>query len=329
MSYLLGIPREIRDEIYELTLRDPLQSSKDPNLQRDRKRIAFEPTDPETHYGENRVCYPMQTSAPPAQGLLSAARQLRTEFLETVKRLGPIRYKVDVSSRQDNGLITPTWIAVPLFTDRIDILDAQWRYRNKKTSSVATFNGDDITAWGQGFSATLAMLQRFIERGVYLLSKKKRKNIHIGLLAINMDSPADMSREYAEIMADQIVTSLDQWMLGVEVYSYDEDAKEREHVQFDLLTGRIDRLQFSLNRVVKKEWIMADEVAKRQQEQAKVKHEAAIRRFQEFEEINRVLQQNNGRALDKPREEIEALREEYDELVAYCETISSSILRRH
>jgi hypothetical protein len=267
MSHLLGIPREIRDEIYELTLNEPLQSFKDRSLQRDRKcgsSTTF-PTQPESLHGEKQVCYPLRTSLPPAHGLLLAGRQLRAELLETVKRMRLMRYKVDISSREDNGLIAPTWIAVPLFTDRIDVLEAQWRFRAKKTSSIATFDGDDITAWGSGFNATLAMLQRFVERGVYLLSKKKRRSIHIGLLDINMDTPTDMPREQIEIMIDEIVRSVDEWMIGEEYFGWDDNRKEREDGQFDLLSGKIDRLRFRVNGVLKHEWVVADEVEKREQ----------------------------------------------------------------
>jgi hypothetical protein len=176
-----------------------------------------------------------------------------------------MRYKVDISSREDNGLIAPTWIAVPLFTDRIDVLEAQWRFRPKKTSSIATFDGDDSRLWGCGFSATLAMLQRFVERGVYLLGKKKRRNIHIVLLDINMDTSADTPTEQIEIMIDELVTSVDAWMIGDEYFGWDDNKKERENAQFELLSGKIERLRFSLNGVLKKEWVLADEVAKREQ----------------------------------------------------------------
>lgn len=176
-----------------------------------------------------------------------------------------MRYKVDISTREDNGLIAPTWIAVPLFTDRIDILEVQWRFRAKKTSSIATFVGDDVTKWGSGFNSTLAMLQRFVERGVYLLSKKKRRSIHIGLLDINMDTSADMPREQIETMTDEIVRSVDEWMIGEEYFGWDDDRKRREDGQFDLLSDKLDRLRFRVNRVLKNEWVVADEVEKRKQ----------------------------------------------------------------
>jgi hypothetical protein len=285
MPSLLTIPREIRDEIYEWALHSPLTSSADRSLQRERKRIAHNISDTDTYYGEEIVRYPLQTTLPPTHGLLRATRQLRTEFLESVRRLGPIRYKVDLSDRKDNGLVSPTWISVPIFTDKVDVLEAQWRIRSGKTRSTATFAGDDVPEFqGQGFSATLAMLQRFVERGVYLLSKKKRRNIHIGLLAIDMDTPAEMSQTEAEEFTEEFVKSLEYWMIGNEgfqSFAWDPDAKEREDGQFRSLAQKIGKVGFSLNGVVKREWILSEMLVKRD-------HEAAERLQREFDEADRV-----------------------------------------
>jgi hypothetical protein len=285
MPSLLTIPREIRDEIYEWALQFPLASSFDRSLQRQRKRVTHTSSDPESYFGEEIVRYPGQTTLPPTHGLLRATRQLRAEFLDTVRRLGPVRYKVDLSDRKDNGLVSPTWISVPIFTDKVDILEAHWRIRAGKTSSIATFVGDDIPEFqGQGFSASLAMLQRFVERGVYLLSKKKRRNIHIGLLAINMDTPPEMSKTEAEESVAEFLSTLEQWMIGTEGFqsmAWDAEAKEREDAQFRVLAEKIDRLEFSLNGILKREFVLDEMLVKRDQE-------AAERMQREYDEVDRV-----------------------------------------
>jgi hypothetical protein len=295
MPHLLAIPREIRDEIYEITLAQPLQSSIDPSLARQRLRTGPDTASPEVIHGEKQICYPSKTSLPPSHGLLLATRQLRAELLQTVKRLGPIRYKVDISSREDNGLVVPTWIKIPILTDKIDVLQVQWRFRAKKSSSVATFDGDNVTSWGCGFGASLAMLQRFVERGVYLLSKKKRKNIHIGLLAINMDTPVDMPTELAETMANDIISNVDEWMAGENFFAWDDARDERENGQFDLLSNKIGKLRFSLDGVAKKKWVLADEAEKRRE----LRREKEKRRLEGMEQVNieREILQNALREL--------------------------------
>jgi hypothetical protein len=272
MPSLLTIPREIRDEIYDWALHLPLTSSVDRSLQRQRKRVAYTTSDPESYFGEEIVRYSEQTTLPPTHGLLSATRQLRAEFLDSVRRFGSIRYKVDLSDRKDNGLVSPTWISVPIFTDKVDILEAQWRIRPGKTSSIATFAGDDISEiQSNGFSASLAMLQRFVERGVYLLSKKKRRNIHIGLLSINMDTTVEMSTTETEESVEEFISTLEQWMIGLEGYetmAWDTAAKEREDAQFRMLADKIGKLEFKLNGVLKREFVLSEMLEKRDQEAA-------------------------------------------------------------
>ena len=128
MPTLLTIPREIRDQIYGWTLSDTLASFQSRDLQRERKRLTHFPSDPETLFGEDAVQYPVHTSLPPAHGLLHTTRQIRNEFLDSIKRLGSIRYKVDLVDRKDRGVLAPTWISVPClpcFTDRIDVSGSQ------------------------------------------------------------------------------------------------------------------------------------------------------------------------------------------------------------
>src|SRR2546425_819113 len=129
MPQLMTIPRELRDEIYSFTLSSPLPSSLNPSLQKPRKTISYSADDPEYHYGEEAARYPVHTSLPPSHGLLSTARQIRHEFLDMIKRRGPLVYKVDLTDRKDKGILAPTWLSVPILGDRVDVLEAHWRVR--------------------------------------------------------------------------------------------------------------------------------------------------------------------------------------------------------
>jgi hypothetical protein len=94
-----------------------------------------------------------------------------------MRRLGPIRYKVNLTDRKEKGDLSPTWIYIPLLTDKIDVLEIKWQIRTKKTSSIVTFDGEDsIERQGHEFSATLAMLERFVERGVSAVQEGEKEH---------------------------------------------------------------------------------------------------------------------------------------------------------
>ncbi|KAF8864099.1 hypothetical protein BDZ45DRAFT_669679 [Acephala macrosclerotiorum] len=264
MPTLLTIPREIRDEIYTWSLSLPL-----PPQSRDRKRISHDPSDPDTHAGEHCVRYPLHIPLPPSHGILSSSRQLRQEFLGAIKRISCVRYKVDIVDRKTKGILAPTWKSVPClpcFVDKIDVLEVQWRLRSSRTSSVANCVEDDEREKGpwSTFEASLVMLQRFVERGVYLLSKKKREKIHIGCLEIRLDTASEMTSE-AELASfvQEIGDFLDVWMVGDVPWGSDEEDKERDDEQFRMLAGKIDRVTLHANGGLKREWVISEMVTKR------------------------------------------------------------------
>jgi len=253
MPNLLTIPREIRDQIYDWALSDTLASSRSRDLQRERKRIKHSSSDPETLFGEDSVQYPVHTSLPPAHGLLHTTRQIRREFLDSIKRLGAIRYKVDLVDRKDSGVLAPTWISVPCFADRIDVLEVHWRVRSGKTSSMVTSVGDSERYVYNGFDGSLALLQRFVERGVYLLSKKKRHKIHIGVLEIHLNTGDGILEGELDESAEGAGLFLDDYLIGEMSSIYDAERRQREDEQFEMLAGKIDRIQLHANSSLKRE----------------------------------------------------------------------------
>jgi hypothetical protein len=109
----------------------------------------------------------------------------------------------------------------------------------------------------------LALLQRFVERGVYLLSKKKRQKVQIGLLAIHLDTGSERDEEEVAELGENTGDFLNDWLVGDTDFAYDEDSREREDVQFKLLAGKINRIQLLVNSTWRREWELREVTAKR------------------------------------------------------------------
>jgi hypothetical protein len=279
MPSLLTIPREIRDQIYDWALSDTLASFRNRDQQRPRRQITYSASDPETLFGEDAIQYPVHTSLPPTHALLHTTRQIRNEFLDSIKRLGSIRYKVDLVDRKDRGVLAPTWISVPClpcFTDRIDVLEVHWRIRNGKTSSIVTSVGDSDHYLSNGFNGSLALLQRFIERGVYLLSKKKRRKVYIGLLEIHLNikvedlDEEEIGEDELEEFAEEICWCLNDYLIGEMSSLLDDDMRPKFDAQFELLASKVERVQLHSNGVLKREWNLNEVIVERAERAANV-----------------------------------------------------------
>jgi hypothetical protein len=80
-----------------------------------------------------------------------------------------------VNTREYKNKLYPTWISVPLFAKMVNGLEVQLRVRGKKTSSVYSFESDGERRYdGEILYSGLPLLQRFLERGVRFLSRRKR-----------------------------------------------------------------------------------------------------------------------------------------------------------
>jgi hypothetical protein len=115
-----------------------------------------------------------------------------------------------------------------------------------------------------GFNASLALLQRFVERGIYLLSKKKRRKIHIGILEIHLDAGPEIDKMEVDEFAAEAGLFLDDYLIG-ELSSYDEETRQREDAQFEMLAGKIDRVQLHANGGLNRDWELRDAVARREE----------------------------------------------------------------
>jgi hypothetical protein len=117
------------------------------------------------------------------------------------------------------------------------------------------------------YSAGLVLLQRFLERGVYFLSKKKAKKIKVGLLAVNINT-----HEY--INEESLVETLEEWMIGQNDLGGGQDVKEREDKQFRFLAERIESVRLSVNGRLFREWNLKDVLELRDEIELKRQAEA-------------------------------------------------------
>lgn len=265
MSRLLALPRELRDEVYEHLISLPID--RPAILQRPRKRITYSASNPESHYGEEAVRFLTESPTPPAHGLLGASRQLRAEFKDALDRLGGSKYKIDVALRGDKQILYPTWIRVPSIAKRVSVIDVKLRMRERYSTSVCSVPGEGYEMDGNTFCAGLGLLQRFLERGIHFLSKKKAESLTIDLLVIDMNFEPKTEEKQCREVALEIVEWLYQWMVGKEESprEIDEGAegKEREDRQFRFLASKVERLKMTCLGDVYGDWCLRDMVAER------------------------------------------------------------------
>lgn len=167
MPDLLSLPRELRDDIYEIVFRSSLtlKKARIPRIRISRRKtLLSEPADevigtddhehvargvsgipgvsnqPQTqnltyYEGEEAIRYPVAEPVPPTDPLLHVTQQIRAEMQETIQKKS-INWRIRLAFRDDKELLYPTWMSMPAFKDRIDNLDVEIRVRKKKTASL-------------------------------------------------------------------------------------------------------------------------------------------------------------------------------------------------
>ena len=167
MPDLLSLPRELRDDIYELVFRSSLTLKKAhlPRIRISKKKVSSNETaesSSETgrladdsegahcapgesnngrlgsldyYEGEEAIQYPSAKAEPPTGPLLCVNHQIREEMQETIRKK-PVKWHIRLAFREDKELLYPTWISMPAFTDRMDTLHVEIRDRKKKTASL-------------------------------------------------------------------------------------------------------------------------------------------------------------------------------------------------
>ncbi|OCL06710.1 hypothetical protein AOQ84DRAFT_440661 [Glonium stellatum] len=294
MPNILSLPRELRDEIYKWGLLDTLAPTSDRHLHHNRKRITRPPnpassgpsTDPAAsasptgyHEGEDAVRYPSHTPLPPTHALLQTSRQLRAELLDSIQRLGALKYTIDLAGRSDRNTLRPTWLRVPVLARHVDVLEVRLRVRHGRTAPIHAAAADadadaDADDGGEGegdeadwnsdiFVAGLAILERFLERGVDFLSRKKARGTSVGLLDVQVDPVPGVGEGRAVEAVDGVAEKLEVWMLGGQQDFLNPEAMEKNERQFKFLASRIGRLRLSLRGSSRREWDLETMVKRR------------------------------------------------------------------
>jgi hypothetical protein len=167
MPNLLSLPRELRDDIYDLVFRSSLTLKKAhlPRIRISKKKTSDDEShgnwkaphpqhdnlggamcvpgdtndaaieDAVYYAGEEAIRYPNARPVPPTDPLLRVNHQIRAEMQEAIQKK-PVQWRIRLSFRDDKELLYPTWMSMPAFTDRIDTLDVEIRVRKKKTASL-------------------------------------------------------------------------------------------------------------------------------------------------------------------------------------------------
>ena len=110
-----------------------------------------------------------------------------------------------------------------------------------------------------------------------MLSKKKRRNVHIGLLEIHLNIKAGPEdEEYAVIeeadveeCAEDLCACLHNY-LTKEMFFIIEGTRHTFEAQFELLSSKVDRIQVYTPSGLKREWNMHDALVERAEHAAEV-----------------------------------------------------------
>ena len=321
MPDFLALPRELRDDIYELVFRSSLaiKNANFPRIRISKKKFPSGEETTETqdmasyeddrtgltglpgtsnisglsnpiyYPGEEAIRYPVAEAVPPTDPLLLVNQQIRAEMQETIQKK-PVNWRIRLAFRDDKELLYPTWISMPAFTDRIDILDVEIRVRKKKTASLfsttssiasASSNNDrhvNLKGVNEGdvFFGGFALLQRLLERGPSFVSRKKPTTsstnpMTIGCVTIHL-LPKDLEyhRQPHEMLAE-CVDWVEQLLTDKDDSDYTSKDQNEEWQRIDkflhFFAERIERFAFEIEGK-RREWVMKDAMMERDERTA-------------------------------------------------------------
>ena len=186
MSNFLVLSRELRDLIYIFVLstaNNPPPSSPADSGER-------QLSDEETFQGSKIYFpYPVHISS---TALLLTNHQIHAEFAACIARLkksGRLRYKLDCMLYEEES-IYPTWLSVPVLSERIDVLEVDFRLFGAPDGDAHGYMGywkGDLIAPGPVVWSLLALLERFLKQGPDFLScDRDERKIRLDTLVLNV-----------------------------------------------------------------------------------------------------------------------------------------------
>ena len=179
-SPLFTLPREIRDDIYNLLLNWPNDPPGSPAAAGLRYREVV------GTWGDRSVFYPPPTTyCEPASALSQCSRQIRQELYELVTNgnlTKSVTYKLDVMLK--GCMLWPTWANLPYPVRKMDHLQADLRLFDVKDGSGLF--------WGAGgpglvFLVLFSLLNRLLHHGPRFIHKEGEvRGLEVDMLTINM-----------------------------------------------------------------------------------------------------------------------------------------------
>jgi hypothetical protein len=296
MPHLLSLPREIRDDIYKWLLRGAeaeaeAEGHQNSGSHRARLRRVLKPVTksavepdvpiPTTYKSkpvvnpgvgyydyEETIRYPASRPMPPSEALARAHPRLHDEVKDAVAR-AEIHYKVKLGWRSGLERWMPTWLSVPAFTSRVDVLEVVDCEHKGKPSSLWSLDdcwkGDTDAVY-----AGLALLKRFLERGTDLLSDTTdsrpddQRGVTVGLLVFQLRCIEDQRAEYVEDSFKDFADDTDHLLLGMDwaVRRADQLAHEDEILTF--VSERVTRLELRAAGGWVRSWDMKETMVERE-----------------------------------------------------------------
>ena len=197
-----------------------------------------------------------------------------------------IDYKIRLAFREDKELLYPTWISVPAFADRIDVLDVEIRIRRKKTASLFSTTSSIVSQSDEGrrdgdlYFASLVLLQRFLERGPSFLSKRIAPQTHtsltIGTIVLHVVPKDLFYPQPAKDVFSDTIEWVNEFLVDEEeghVNAHNLERWKRTQDFLRIFTERIDRLAVQVEDL-RQEWDLKRVMAEREERFRRRREEA-------------------------------------------------------
>ncbi|KAJ9647882.1 hypothetical protein H2201_001248 [Coniosporium apollinis] len=266
MSSFLGLPRELRDQIYELVLDSPNAAPSSPKCYQGNSAELLKH---ETPYIESSYCNYLPRALPltASRSLLRLNHQVRNETLAMLSYLSATRgsrYVLDIMIA-DEVRLYPTWLLIPstpAVNPHIDKVSVTFRIfgdcGEQRSGWQISDGGPGEMVWGLH-----ALIQRFLSYGPEWRGRCRLAQypvITLGTLNLNVLSPREpvkrafrrsirrRSDDTGTLHPEAVMSAM---RLGMDILlSRAEDAEAHGR----LLYERVQRVRLSLDGKVRKVW---------------------------------------------------------------------------
>ncbi|KAK2764362.1 hypothetical protein FQN54_009056 [Arachnomyces sp. PD_36] len=185
MATFLGIPREIRDNIYLLVLLSEIS----PPISVLEAQCGRQLSTRIKYKCCQEIHFPIGPLPPASYGLLSVCRQVHAEMKDAIsllKKGGPPRYKIDGVFDHEYASYWK-WISIPYFSPHIDTVDVDIRFfgavsEEELREALVVYHYHVITL------QLLSLFERFLERGPQFSAPERSSKLRVRALNVNIIS---------------------------------------------------------------------------------------------------------------------------------------------